>query len=67
MPVNKIIRGLKDAVWHARCVNRHVDQHVTTVLSERERTVECMKCGHGWREQDRYDGIEPFTLTTYNR
>lgn len=67
MAKSKIIEGLKDAVRHARCVNRHVDHHVTSMVDARIRTVECMKCKHKWREEDRYDGREPFTHTTFIR
>lgn len=65
MAVSKIIRGLKEAVRHARCSNWHLDQHVTTPISASVRAVECMKCGAKWREEDRDDGRESFTLTTF--
>lgn len=65
MAKSRIIDGLREAVRHARCANRHVEHHVTTEITDRERVIKCMKCGHEWREQDR-DGIsQPFTLTTW--
>lgn len=58
----QIISGLKDAVRHARCTNRHVEHHVTTKTSEREFTTECMKCGHSWITEDRGDWHKPIRV-----
>jgi hypothetical protein len=54
---SKIIEGLKQAVRHARCANRHVPSHVTTKTDDHEWTTECMKCGHSWTYEDRADGL----------
>ena len=61
---NKIITGLKDALRHARCVNRHVESHVTTKTAEREYTTECIACGHSWTERVKYDGLEAIRVVT---
>jgi hypothetical protein len=54
----KIIEGLKEALRHARCVNRHVESHVTTKIAEHTWKTECMKCRYSWTREERHDGLE---------
>lgn len=49
----KIINGLKEALRHARCVNRHVESHITTKIADGKWKTECMECRHSWTEEDR--------------
>lgn len=55
---SKIIKGMKEALNHSMCANRHRESHVTTKTADREYTVECSRCGHSWIEESRYDGLE---------
>lgn len=49
--MNKIIASLKEALRHARCVNRHVEKHITTKIGDDLWETTCMRCGHSWTEE----------------